>query len=327
MAKRSQPPVPNKVYSNQKEMISVMHANNNYHTYSVPDIREIQQYELTIISNKKLPFKLNVNINDKISEIKKRINNIHNDIDIQLQTLLCRNYPNPVLQRCAHFQKLSSLWAPRVLALRVETWINFTIKYQYSSKKCITKTFKKFATDTFVDKIIQITDNKCILTSLICKHDDKEQRNMIIIGFIRRLNINFNIKYLIELIMAYYFIEKNVINIFGYTLQDANIKNNGTIILYKDMNKKYIQYDDLNNDDTFNVTVIAIFTGRKWVFTVDRNSTGEDIKTMLQDKEGIPAEQSRLIYNGRYVQDLEKLIDQHIGPNTNIFWRMRWRGS
>lgn len=75
---------------------------------------------------------------------------------------------------------------------------------------------------------------------------------------------------------------------------------------------------------------IALFvktlTGKTITVRVDRTASIMDLKLALQDKEGIPPEQQRLIYAGKQLEDERILADYDIQNESTIFIVLRLRG-
>lgn len=76
---------------------------------------------------------------------------------------------------------------------------------------------------------------------------------------------------------------------------------------------------------------IAIFirtlTGKIITFRVDIEEHICYLKTRIQDKEGIPFDQQRLIYDGRQLEDHKKLSDYNIQQESTLHLVLRLRGG
>ena len=57
---------------------------------------------------------------------------------------------------------------------------------------------------------------------------------------------------------------------------------------------------------------VKTLTGKKTEFNVEEDSTVLALKTQLQEKEGIAVDQIRLLFNGKQLNDQDKLSEKGI---------------
>ena len=72
---------------------------------------------------------------------------------------------------------------------------------------------------------------------------------------------------------------------------------------------------------------IKTLSGRKLSLDFEPNQKVEEIKNALQEKEGIPVEQIRLIYSGKILKDEVTIQEANINPGTTLMMMMHLRGG
>jgi ubiquitin len=113
----------------------------------------------------------------------------------------------------------------------------------------------------------------------------------------------------------------------GRTLSDYNVQKEATLHLVLRLRGGGTDGDGKSSGGgSFNI-FLKTLQGKTIPMEVSSSDTIQSVKSRIQDKEGIPVEQQRLVFNGKQLEDTNTMADYSITTDASVHLVLRLKGG
>ncbi len=114
----------------------------------------------------------------------------------------------------------------------------------------------------------------------------------------------------------------------GRTLSDYNIQKESTLHLVLRLRGGGGSSDSIDGTNSGNMQIfIKTLSGKTLTLDISSNESISNIKNKIHEKEGIPVDHQRLVFNGKQLEDTESVGSYGITSESNLHLVLRLKGG